>query len=37
VGNLNSPAFGQSNALLGPPFSSSSANRRIDLQALFSF
>jgi hypothetical protein len=37
VGNLNSPIYGQSNALLGPPFSSGSANRRIDLQALFSF
>jgi hypothetical protein len=37
VGNLSSPLFGQSNALLGPPFSSGSANRRIDLQALFSF
>ncbi len=37
VGNLNSPLFGTSNALAGPPFSSGSANRRIDLQMLFSF
>jgi hypothetical protein len=37
VGNLNSPLFGQSNALMGPPFSSGSANRRIDLQMLFNF
>jgi len=37
VGNLDSPIFGQPNALAGPPFSSGSANRRIDLQMLFSF
>ncbi len=37
VGNLSSPLFGQSNALMGAPFSSGAANRRIDLQALFSF
>ena len=37
VGNLSSPLFGQSNALMGPPFSSGSANRRIDLQMLFNF
>ena len=37
VGNLQSTVFGQSRTLLGPPFSSGSANRRIDLQALFSF
>ncbi len=37
VGNLQSPLFGQSNSLAGPPFSSGSANRRIDLQATFSF
>ncbi len=37
IGNLNSPIFGTSNALAGPPFSSGSANRRIDLQMLFSF
>jgi len=37
VGNLSSPLFGTSNALAGGPFSSSSANRRIDLQATFTF
>jgi len=37
VGNLDSPIFGEANALAGPPFSSGSANRRIDLQMLFSF
>jgi len=37
VGNLNSSLFGTPNALAGPPFSSGSANRRIDLQMLFSF
>jgi hypothetical protein len=37
VGNLDSPIFGQANALAGPPFSSGSANRRIDLQMVFSF
>jgi hypothetical protein len=37
IGNLNSGFFGTSNALAGPPFSSGSANRRIDLQMLFSF
>jgi len=37
VGNLDSPLFGTSNALAGPPFSSGSAVRRIDLQMLFSF
>src|SRR5271166_5132117 len=37
VGNLDSPIFGEPNALAGPPFSSGSANRRIDLQMLFSF
>jgi len=37
VGNLDSPVFGQSIAIAGGPFSSGSANRRIDLQALFSF
>ena len=31
IGNLDSPIFGTSNALAGPPFSSGSANRRIDL------
>ena len=37
IGNLDSVSFGTSNALAGPPFSSGSANRRIDLQMLFSF
>ena len=37
IGNLDSPIFGMPNALAGPPFSSGSANRRIDLQMLFSF
>jgi len=37
VGNLSSPLFDQSNALAGGPYSSAGANRRIDLQVLFSF
>jgi len=37
VGVITSPIFGQSNALAGGPFGSSSYNRRIDLQATFSF
>jgi hypothetical protein len=37
IGNLDSLRFGTSNALAGAPFSSGSANRRIDLQMLFSF
>ena len=37
VGNLSSPFFGQSIALAGGPFSSASANRRVDLQVRFSF
>ena len=37
VGTLGSPLFGTSNALAGPPFSSGSAVRRIDMQMLFSF
>ena len=36
-GVLGSPFFGVSNALQGGPFSSSTAPRRIDLQATFSF
>jgi hypothetical protein len=36
-GILGSPYFDVSNALQGGPFSSSAANRRIDLQATFSF
>ena len=37
IGDLQSPLFGQSIAIAGGPFSSGSANRRIDLQATFSF
>lgn len=37
IGNLSSPFFGQSNALAGGPFSSSTANRRLDLQLTFTF
>jgi hypothetical protein len=37
VGDLSSPLFGQSTQLAGSPFSSPAANRRIDLQAQFSF
>jgi hypothetical protein len=37
VGVISSPIFGQSNALAGGPFGSGSYNRRIDLQATFSF
>jgi hypothetical protein len=37
IGNLTSPLFGESNALAGGPFSSSASNRRIELQASFSF
>jgi hypothetical protein len=37
VGNLDSPIFGKANALAGGFFSSSAANRRVDLQIRFSF
>ena len=37
VGNLSSRDFGTSIAIAGGPFSSASANRRIDLQVMFSF
>jgi hypothetical protein len=37
IGNLSSPVFGESNGLAGQPYSSSTANRRIDLQLQFSF
>jgi Carboxypeptidase regulatory-like domain/TonB dependent receptor len=37
VGNLSSPFFGQTINIGGGPFSSASANRRIDLQVRFSF
>ncbi len=39
ISNLSAPpsVLFQSNALAGGPFSSSTANRRIDLQVLFNF
>ncbi len=37
IGDLSSPMFGKSNSLAGGPFSSGSANRRLDFQAAFSF
>jgi hypothetical protein len=37
VGVIGSPQFLQANSTAGAPFSSGSANRRIDLQMLFSF
>ena len=37
IGNLSSPFFGEANALAGQPYSSSTANRRIDLQVTFAF
>ncbi len=37
IGTLSSPNFGQSIALAGGPFSSAAANRKIELQAMFSF
>ncbi len=37
VSNLTSPLFGQYTSIVGGPFSSGSANRRIDLQAMFNF
>ena len=37
IGNLSSPFFGQSISSAGGPFASSSANRRIDMQVMFSF
>jgi hypothetical protein len=37
IGVLSSPNFGQSIALAGGPFSSAAANRKIELQATFSF
>ncbi len=36
-GTLTSPNFGQSTALAGGPFSSMAANRKIEVQAMFSF
>jgi hypothetical protein len=37
IGNLSSPLFGESNGLAAGPYSSNTANRRIDLQVTFSF
>jgi hypothetical protein len=37
IGALTSPGFGHSNSLVGGFFSSSAANRRIDLQVMFNF
>ncbi len=37
IGNLSSPVFGESNGLAGQPYSSNTANRRIDLQVTFGF
>ena len=37
IGNLSSPLFGRANGLAGGPYSSSTANRRIDLQVSFNF
>lgn len=37
IGNLSSTLFGQSNALAGGFHASSTANRRIELEARFSF
>jgi len=37
IGNLSSPLFGQANGLAGGPYSSATANRRIDLQVSFNF
>ena len=37
IGNLSSPSFGQSISLAGGPFSSSAANRKLELQASISF
>ena len=37
IGTLSSPFFGQSIALAHGPFSSAAANRKIELQAMFSF
>jgi hypothetical protein len=37
VGIVTSPIFGEANGLAGRPFSTTTANRRLDLQVLFSF
>ena len=37
VGVISSPIFGQANSLAGGPFGSPASNRRVDMQATFSF
>jgi len=37
IGNLSSPLFGEANSLAGNPYSSATANRRIDLLMQFTF
>ena len=37
IGNLASTMFGKTDSLAGGPFSSGSANRRVDFQAMFAF
>jgi hypothetical protein len=37
IGNLSSPLFGEANGLAGGPYSSNTANRRMDLQVTFTF
>ena len=37
IGNLGSPLFGEANSLAGQPYSSNTANRRVDLQMQFTF
>jgi hypothetical protein len=37
IGTLTSTRFGESNTVAGGPFSSGTANRRVDFQAIFSF
>ena len=37
IGNLGSPLFGESNGLVGRPYSDPTSNRRLDLQVTFSF
>ncbi len=37
IGNLSSQLFGQSNGLAGGPFSSAASNRKVELQATFTF
>jgi hypothetical protein len=37
IGNLSSPLFGEANGLAGGPYSSNTANRRLDVQVTFTF